>query len=151
MSTEKTGRTDNLRLAISAIVFTVFALSLGDATIKQISADFPLWQIFVLRSLIAIPVLYVILSWRTPTVSVVPVQLGWTAVRSLMLVAMWVAYYAALPHVALSVAAAVYYTLPLFITLFSALFIGERVGSVGWLAVGTRLCRRAVDTQASGE
>jgi len=51
---------DNLKLAISAIVFTVFALSLGDALIKQISANFPLWQIFVVRSLIAIPVLVVV-------------------------------------------------------------------------------------------
>ena len=48
---------DNIILAVIAIVFTVFALSLGDALIKQISADFPLWQIFVFRSVIAIPVL----------------------------------------------------------------------------------------------
>jgi len=48
---------------------------------------------------------------------------------------MWVAYYTALPHIDFSVAAAVYYTLPLFITLFAGLFIGERVGLRGWVAV----------------
>jgi drug/metabolite transporter (DMT)-like permease len=58
----------------------------------------------------------------------------------MMLAVMWVAYYAALPHVALSVAAAVYYTLPLFITLFAAMFIGERVGAHGWLAVSIGFC-----------
>jgi len=131
---------DNLKVAISAIVFTVFALSLGDALIKQISANFPLWQIFVLRSLIAIPVLLVILKSRYPSVSLKPVQMGWTALRSVMLTFMWVAYYTALPHVALSVAAAVYYTLPLFITLFAALFVSEKVGMQGWIAVFLGFC-----------
>lgn len=50
------------------------------------------------------------------------------------------AYYTALPHVALSVAAAVFYTLPLFITLFAALFIGEKVGVQGWIAVFLGFC-----------
>ena len=131
---------DNINLAVVAIVFTVFALSLGDALIKRISADFPLWQIFVLRSVIAIPVLIAVVKTRTQAVSLRPISLGWTALRSLMLTFMWVAYYTALPHVDLSVAAAVYYTLPLFITLFAAVFIGERVGVRGWIAVFLGFC-----------
>ena len=131
---------DNIKLAVFAIIFTVFALSLGDALIKQISADFPLWQIFVVRSLIAIPVLIVVIKARYQSVSLKPLNIGWTALRSLMLTFMWVAYYTALPHVALSVAAAVYYTLPLFITLFAALFIGEKVGVQGWIAVLLGFC-----------
>ena len=126
---------DNIKLAIGAILVTSCALALGDAIIKQISAGFPLWQIFVLRSLMAIPVLIGFAMLRRQGMSLLPARAGWTAMRSLMLVAMWVAYYAALPHVPLSAAAAVYYTLPLFITLFAALFIGERVGVTGWLAV----------------
>ncbi|MBT4890083.1 MAG: DMT family transporter [Rhodospirillales bacterium] len=126
---------DNLGLAIAAIIFTVFALSLGDAIIKQVSADFPLWQIFVIRSIIAIPILFVIIKARFQSVSLMPRDLKWTALRSIMLTFMWVAYYLALPHVVLSVAAAVFYTLPLFITLFAAFFINERVGVRGWIAV----------------
>jgi len=33
------------------------------------------------------------------------------------------------------VAAATLYTLPLFITLFAAVFIGDRIGTKGWVAV----------------
>lgn len=126
---------DNVRLAVLTIIFTVFALSLGDALIKQISTGFPLWQIFVVRSVIAVPVLVLIIRARYRTVTLMPLNFGWTALRSLMLTFMWVAYYMALPHVDLSIAAAAYYTLPLFITLFAALFIGERVGVQGWMAV----------------
>jgi len=48
---------------------------------------------------------------------------------------MWVTYYASLPHISLSVAAASYYTLPLFITIFAAFFLGDTIGKVGWIAI----------------
>lgn len=127
--------TDNVRLAVAVIVATSLALSLGDAVIKLISADFVLWQIFVLRSVIAIPILIAVVRLRFRAASLVPRRLGWVALRSLMLTLMWVAYYAALPHLALGIAAAAYYTLPIFITLFAALFIGDRIGPLGWGAV----------------
>jgi len=124
---------DNVTLAVVVILITNLALSLGDAAIKQISASFVLWQIFVLRSVITIPVLIAILALRK--VSLKPRHLGWTAVRSLLLTMMWVAYYAALSHLALGMAAATYYTLPIFITLFAALFLGDKIRPLGWVAV----------------
>lgn len=128
---------DNIPLAIGAILATSMALALGDAIIKQISTGFPLWQIFVLRSLIALPVLAGLAMLRGDARHLYPAALVWTALRSLMLVTMWVAFYASLPHIPLSVAAAVFYTLPLFITLFAAALLGERVGALGWVAVAT--------------
>ena len=124
---------DNVTLAVVVILITNLALSLGDAAIKQISADFVLWQIFVLRSVITVPVLVVILTVRK--VSLMPRHLGWTAVRSLLLTMMWVTYYAALTHLALGLAAATYYTLPIFISLFAALFLGDKIRPLGWVAV----------------
>lgn len=126
---------DNVRLGVAAILVTVFAMSLGDAAIKLLSADFVLWQIFVLRSVIAIPVLVAAIKLRFGATPLLPRHPGWVALRSLMLALLWVAYYAALPHLALGVAAATLYTLPLFITLFAAVFIGDRVGAKGWGAV----------------
>lgn len=52
-----------------------------------------------------------------------------------MLTTMWVTYYASLPHINLSVAAAAYYTLPLFITMFAAIFLGDTIGKGGWVAI----------------
>lgn len=128
---------DNTRLAVATIVFTVAALSFGDAVIKLVSADFPLWQIFVVRSLVALPVLVAIAvaSRRWGLAVLKLVAPGWSVLRSLLLVAMWVLYYASLPHLKLSIAASAYYTLPLFICLFSALLLKERVGVLGWSAV----------------
>ena len=128
-------KSDNLVLAVVTILLTALALSLGDALIKLVSTDIVLWQIFVIRSVIAIPALVIIIRLQSMTTSLIPRRLGWTALRSVMLTSMWVAYYAALPHVALAVAAAAFYTLPIFIALFAALFIGDRVGPAGWLSV----------------
>ena len=104
-------KADNLRLAVGMIILTVFALSLGDALIKGLSLAFPLWQLFVLRSLIAIPLLILFVRFRSPTTDLIPKVWFWVVVRSLLLSIMWIAYYAALPFVDLAVAGAVYYTL----------------------------------------
>ena len=126
---------DNIKLAIFSILISVFALSLGDAVIKSMSLSFVLWQIYVIRSLIALPILLLILKWRQADAPLMPQSFKWVLIRSLLLACMWVAYYCALPNIKLSVAAAVYYTIPLFITLFSALFTGDKVTGKSWLAI----------------
>ncbi len=128
-------RQDNLGLAIGSILFAVFVLSFGDAVIKRLSISFPLWQIYVIRSLIALPILITLIKVDRSKPNLIPETIFWTAIRSLLLACMWVAFYAALPHIKLSVAAAVYYTIPLFITLFSALFTGDNVGRKSWFAI----------------
>lgn len=126
---------DNLPLAVSTIVLTVLALSLGDALIKMTSGNFVIWQIFVTRSVIAIPCLVLYMATRARASLQMPNSLKWTIVRSLLLVLMWISYYVSLPHMPLSVAAAAYYTLPIFLTLFSATIIGDTINRSGWLAV----------------
>lgn len=126
---------DNQPLAVAVIVFTVLALSMGDALIKFTSGEFVIWQIFVLRSVLALPILLLYLRLKAPDALVSPPALGWVILRSLMLVTMWISYYLALPNLDLSIAAAAYYTLPIFITLFSAALIGDKISLLGWAAV----------------
>ena len=128
---------DNLKLAIMAILTACFSLSLGDALIKQQSASFVIWQIFVMRSLIALPFLIYCVRIYSSASPFKPQKPGWTLLRSLILVLMWIFYFAALPHIELAIAAAAYYTLPIFITLFAALFLGEKITLKGWLAILT--------------
>lgn len=126
---------DNLKLAICAILTACFALSLGDALIKQQSDAFVIWQIFVMRSVIAIPFLIYFVRIYSCAVPIKPILPGWTLLRSMILVLMWIFYFAALPHIELAIAAAAYYTLPIFITLFAAVFLGEKITAKGWLAI----------------
>ncbi len=130
-------RADNIPLGVGTIVATVFALSLGDALIKAIGGGetIGIWQLFALRSLIACPVLLCGALVVLGPAAIRPRSLGWIALRSTLLVVMWIAYYVSLPHLPFSVAAAAYYTLPLFIVLFAAVFGGETVGRTQWIGV----------------
>lgn len=134
-SSSKTENRNNLSLAIPAIILAVLALSAGDAVIKYIGAGFPLWQTYILRSALAIAPLLAFIRWKQPDLSLVPRALGWAITRSAMLAIMWACYYMALPHVKLAVAAASYYTTPLFIALLSAVLTGEKVGLFRWMAI----------------
>ena len=131
-----TGGPDNVPLAVVVIVVTVLALSLGDALIKRSGGAIALGQVFVLRSALALPILLgLLIAMRRPVAALLRPP-GWAVLRSALLVAMWVAYYLSLPHLTLSMAAAAFYTAPLFITLLSGLVTGERIGATGWIAVG---------------
>ena len=117
-------------LAITAVVMSVLALSLGDAVIKATGYSLPLWQMYVLRSGLALPVLVVIylLREKKPLLSIL-----WISLRSALLVLMWLCYYSALPAMPLSLAAAAYYTAPVFIIILSAI-INKKCPSVGAFA-----------------
>jgi drug/metabolite transporter (DMT)-like permease len=128
---------ENTTLGIVLIIASVFLLSLGDALVKRFSADFSLWQIYVARSLFAVPMLLAILSLSATPGALKPKSIRWVFARSMLLVLMWIAYYAALPAISLSVAAVALYTSPLFIALFSAFLIGEAVGFRRWIGIAT--------------
>jgi len=128
-------RPRNIAIGVAAVVATVFAMAFADAIVKFASARFPLWQIFVLRSLLSVPMLAAALAcasggaeprWRIS---------GWVWLRSLLLTLMYVAIYAAAPILSLSTIAAALYLGPLFIALFSAFLIGEPVGARRWAAL----------------
>lgn len=110
-------------------------LAFGDAVVKQSNADFSLWQLFVARGLVTVPLLYGVARILALGSSLWPKAVGWVFVRSMLIVLMWIAYYAALPFMSLSVAATALYTTPLFIALFSAALIGEPVGVRRWLGI----------------
>ncbi|MEX2299094.1 MAG: DMT family transporter [Dongiaceae bacterium] len=125
---------DRTRLAVVLIVASVLLLSAADAAVKAMSADYSLWQIYAARAIFSVPVLLLILAlggigqWFQ-------VVRPWILLRSLLLVGMWIAYYAALPSMDLSVAATALYTTPLFIACFSSLFAGEPVGRTRWIGI----------------
>lgn len=134
-ATASDARRNRPLLGIALIVGAVFLMSFQDAVIKLASPGLPLWQIYVLRGLFAVPALGAAALtagspglWRR--------ALGrWPLARAGLLTLMYVALYASLPVLDLATVAAAFYTGPLFITLFSALLIGEPVRQRGWLAI----------------
>lgn len=117
---------------VGTILATVFAMALADAMIKYSSAGMTLWQIYVLRSLLVVPVLVLLAGGRILTQG-----LGWVLLRSLALASMYLGIYGALPLLDLSVVAASLYTAPLFIMVLSAIFLRTPITPRHWTAILT--------------
>jgi drug/metabolite transporter (DMT)-like permease len=126
-------RRDQTAQGVCVILASVLAMAFADAVVKLVSADFTVWQVFVARSLVAIPIMVALL--RAQGASVKPRAPLWAVVRSALLVFTWLAFYAALPVLSLSVAAVAVYTNPIMIALLSAALIGERVTARQWIGV----------------
>ena len=67
-------------LGVALIVGSVFLMSFGDALIKFNSASFTAWQIFVLRSVVVVPILIALmLILAHPAHRLLPRSPGWVA------------------------------------------------------------------------
>ncbi len=118
---------------VSTILASVAAMAFADAVVKLVSADLTVWQVFVTRSFVAIPIIAALLfasgvglRFQSPK---------WAIIRSGLLVLAWLLFYAALPVLSLSVAAVAVYTTPIMIALLSAALIGEPVSGRQWTGV----------------
>ncbi|MCB1491768.1 MAG: DMT family transporter, partial [Rhodobiaceae bacterium] len=126
-------RPDDIAKGIGFILASTAAMAFGDAIVKLVSADLTVWQVFVARSAFAIPCLFALARWQGAHLR--PKAATWVFGRSLLLVLTWLAYYASLPVLNLSLAAVAVYTNPIITALLSALLLGERVSGRQWAGV----------------
>ena len=128
--------TDSARFGLPqgvvTIVATVFAMALTDAIIKLSSSEMTLWQIWILRSAIVVPILLVATKGR-----VCRPGTGWIIARGVALVVQYLCYYAVLPLIDMALAGAAAYIAPFFIVGLSALVLGNRITLRHWLAIAT--------------
>ncbi|SFS63244.1 S-adenosylmethionine uptake transporter [Sulfitobacter marinus] len=128
--------------AIAFIFAGVFAISINDMLIKQLSGGYPLHEIVFARAFIGIlfGLGFVQLEggWRILKTS----QWHWHLVRGLFVVIANMTFFLALAALPLADATALFFVAPLFITLLSIPILGEKVGimrlsavAVGFLGV----------------
>lgn len=121
-----------------SIVFAVFLMAVQDTAIKTMSGDVSLWQLLVVRSPLALALL-------TLTALALPMLSGgrawrdalapWALLRSVCMLLMYIFMYLSFPYLKLAEMGAAFYTAPIFTALMSALFLKDRVGAQGWIAV----------------
>ncbi|MGI9514280.1 MAG: DMT family transporter, partial [Anderseniella sp.] len=133
MQDMKAAKPDQTVLGIGIILASVLTMAFADAVVKLVSADLTVWQVFVARSVFAIPCLVAVLFAMGVGFKLLSPK--WALIRSGLLVLTWLFFYAALPVLSLSVAAVAVYTNPIITTLLSAVVIGERVSPRQWMGV----------------
>lgn len=128
-------RPDRIAQGIGIILASVVTMAFADAVVKLVSADLTLWQVFAARSLFAVPCLLALAYAKGVSLRLLSAK--WVFVRSGLLVLTWLAFYASLPVLDLSMAAVAVYTNPILTALLSAVLLGERVSVRQWLGVLT--------------
>ncbi|PWE31822.1 EamA family transporter [Pararhodobacter marinus] len=114
--------------------------SLNDMAIKFLSGAYPLHQVVLIRSVIALAIMlavvipfsggYGILRTRMP---------GKHVLRGCFIVMANMTYFIALAAMPIADATAIFFVSPLVIALFSIVFLGETVGPRRWTAIGLGL------------
>ena len=124
-------------LGILYLCLGVLVFSLQDAIIKLISltGSYPVTQAVAIRSVVAIPILLVIVALGPGLRAIITPNAPALLLRALVLFISYTTYYLAFPALPLADAVALYFTVPLFVTLMAGPFLGERTGLAAWLAV----------------
>ena len=125
-------------LGIIFIVLAMIAISLNDMLIKQLSGDYPLHQLVMVRSLIGISITFIILQFEGGLRELRTKTPGLHALRGIIIVISNMTFFTALAAIPLADATALFFVAPLMITLLAIPILGEKVGPmrIGAILVG---------------
>lgn len=125
---------DNVR-GVGFLVLALLTISLQTVAVKWISGDYPVLQIVIVRSLVALP--FTLLFFRyeggrgLPTTQRRTLEYG----RGLFLFLSYTTFMMGLVALPLANVSAIRNSGPLMITLLSVMILGEQVGPRRWLAL----------------
>lgn len=119
---------NNARTGILFILIGMSFMSVNDMLIKQLSGDYPLHQMVLTRSLFGIMFSLVILQFEGGFRILRTNRPGLHVLRALLIVISNLTFFAALAVLPLAETTTLFFISPLFITIMSVIFLGEKVG-----------------------
>lgn len=123
-------------LAVFCAVFAATMFSINDMSIKFLSRDYPLHQVVLARSCIGLIVtLAIIMPLEGGFHLIRTKRLGLHLLRGCFVVMANLLFFLGLAELPLSEATAIFFVSPLIITIFSVIFLSEKVGLWRWFAV----------------
>jgi S-adenosylmethionine uptake transporter len=111
------------------------AISMNDMLIKQLSGGYPLHQLVFTRSAIGLMLTLVLVQMEGGWTILKTTRPGLHLVRALMIVVSNMTFFSAIAVLPLAETTALFFAAPLFITLLSIPFLGEKVGPMRMSAV----------------
>jgi drug/metabolite transporter (DMT)-like permease len=131
-------RNNNL-LGIAALCAGSLVFSLQDSAIKAISGEHAVTLAIVLRSLVSFPIIVAMVAFSGGIRQLDTPHWKMLVLRGLILLCAYTTYFLAFPALPLAEAIALYFVVPLFITVMSGPLLGEHVSAKAWAAVALGL------------
>ena len=122
-------------LGVGSLCLGALVFSLQDVIIKSVSGDNAVTLAIVLRCLVAFPILVVMVRYEAGLARLASPNLGVMILRGVLLLVAYTTYFMALPALPLAEAIALYFTVPIIVTVMSGPVLGEHVGLRSWLSV----------------
>ena len=133
------------------LVFGLFLFSFQDIIIKLFSDRYSVLQIVFIRGLIAITLMLLFIRVSRDVIPLMS-RKPWVMIcRGLFGFSSYTCYYLAVAAMPLAEVVAITFTMPLFVTAMSAIFLGEKVGLRRWSAVVIGFIGVLVILSPSGE
>ncbi|MFC6586192.1 DMT family transporter [Sulfitobacter pacificus] len=124
------------RLGIFCMLGGMLFISINDMLVKSLSGDYPLHQLIMLRSVVAIGFTVALLMAEGGVKLLNTGRWALHAARALFILIANTSLYAAIASLPLATATALYFVAPLFVTLLSIPVLGETVGPRRFAAIG---------------
>jgi drug/metabolite transporter (DMT)-like permease len=122
-------------LGMLSVAAGVSVFSVQDVIVKLLSGTYPVHQIVVVRSVVALPILLAVTLVEDGGKFRIH-RLGLHALRGLILYVSYTTYYLALASLTIANTVALTFTVPFFVALLGIPILGERVGARSWVAIG---------------
>ncbi len=133
------------------LVFGLFLFSIQDMIIKFFSDQYSVLQIVFIRGLVSMVVIALLIKIFWPGIAFLSKRPLTASTRGLFGFASYLAYYLAVAAMPLAEVVAIVFTMPLFVTVMSALVLGEKVGIRRWSAVVVGFIGVVIILSPSGE
>jgi len=127
-------RSENLRAALIMLV-AVGSFSLMDAGLKVLSPHYSAMQVASLRGFATLPIAILWVAVQGGFGQLLRVRFGLHLFRGVLGISSLATFTYGLRRLPLSEAYAIFFVAPLLITVFAALWLGERIGRQRWLAI----------------
>jgi drug/metabolite transporter (DMT)-like permease len=121
-------------LSVGALVF-----SLQDSVIKSISGDHAVTLAIVLRAFVSFPIIVAMVAWSGGIKGLDTPRWPVLVLRGAVLLCAYTTYFMAFPALPLAEAIALYFMVPLLVTLMAGPILGERITLLSWAAVAVGL------------
>lgn len=122
-------------IGIASLCAGSLVFSAQDTVIKQISGDHAVTLAIVLRSVVSFPILVLMLVLAGGLAQLNTPKWPLLVQRGAILLCAYTTYFMAFPALPLAEAVALYFMVPVFVTMMSGPLLGEHVGCQAWIAV----------------
>ncbi len=122
-------------LGVGALVLGILIFSLQDITVKRMGGSYPILQIVILRTLIAIPITLIFYRMEGQRGLPKTKQPKLEILRGAFLFLSYTTYFMGLASLPLAEISAIKFSTPLMITLLSVMILGEKVVFKKWVAL----------------